>query len=70
VNLNLAAFLCLELRDLLSDLALEQDGIVPVDPIEGPRSDELRPGVECCGILVRRISRLRSRMKGEQEEPR
>jgi hypothetical protein len=46
VDLNLAAFLCLELRNLLGNVALEQDGVVPVDLIERPGCDELRPDVE------------------------
>lgn len=58
MDLNLAAFLCLELRDLLGNVALEQDGITPLDVIERPRSDELLPGVEGRGNLVRRVGGL------------
>ena len=61
MDLNLAAFLCLELRDLLGNVALEQDGVAPVDLIERPRSDELRPGVERRGNLVGRVGGLRLR---------
>ena len=43
VDLNLAAILCLELRDLLGNVALEQVRVVPGDLFERPRSDELRP---------------------------
>jgi hypothetical protein len=57
VDLNLAAFLCLELRDL-GNVALEQDGVAPVDLIERPRGDELRPGVEGRGNLVRWVGGL------------
>ena len=39
MDLNLAAFLCLELRDLLGKVALEQDGIAPLDFIERPRTN-------------------------------
>ena len=46
VDLNLAAILCLELRDLLGNVALEQVRVVPGDLFERPRSDELRPDVE------------------------
>src|SRR5439155_22782605 len=58
VDLDLAAFLCLELCDLLSNVALEQDGIAPFDFIKRPRSDEFRPGVEGRGNLVRRVGGL------------
>src|SRR4029453_12800264 len=58
VDLDLAAFLCLELRNLLGDVALEQGGIVPLDLIERPRSYEFRPGVESRRNLVRRIGGL------------
>jgi hypothetical protein len=46
------------LRDLLDNIALEQDGITPIDFVESPRSDVLRPGVERRGNLVRRIGGL------------
>ena len=58
VDLNLVAILCLELRDLLGYVALEQVRIVPGDFIERPRSDELRPGVEGRSDLVRRVGGL------------
>src|SRR5439155_20677045 len=58
VDLDLAALLCLELRDLLGNVALEQDGVVPRDLIERPRSDEFRSGVEGRGNLVRRVGGL------------
>src|SRR5512145_1545150 len=58
VDLNLAGVPCLELCDLLGHVALEQMGIVPGDLVERPRSDELRPGIEGHGDLVRRVGGL------------
>ena len=54
MDLNLAAILRLELRDLLGNVALEQVRVVPGDLIERPRSDELGPGVERLGNPVGR----------------
>lgn len=36
MDLNLASFLCLELRDLLGDVSLEQDGVAPFEVNELP----------------------------------
>jgi hypothetical protein len=55
VDLNLTAFLCLEFRDLLSSVSLEQEGVAPLDLLERPRSDELRSGVKGRSNLVRRV---------------
>jgi hypothetical protein len=58
MDLNLATWPYLELRDLVGYVALEQARIVPVEFIKRPRSDELRPGVEGRSDFVRRVGGL------------
>jgi len=61
VDLDLAVFLCFQLRDRLRDITLDQESVVPVQPFERPRSNVLRAGVEGRGDLVRWVGGLRPR---------
>jgi hypothetical protein len=63
VDLNLATVFRFELRDLRGNVALEQDGVTPLNRLERPRRDELRTRIERGSDFVGRVGSVRPRAR-------